>query len=143
MERFHNDNATTVDPCIGSNNSSIVTLTEVSTVTTKGSLSSNARTNRRRDILAKSVFRRPPPESSLAPNVIEGRSPTLTVKERSPTLTAKERSPTLTAEERSLTLTVEERSPTLTAKERSLALTSEERSREIAAEGNSRVLAEI
>jgi hypothetical protein len=27
-QRFHNDNATTVDRCIGSNNSSIVTLTE-------------------------------------------------------------------------------------------------------------------
>jgi hypothetical protein len=38
-----------IDRCLGSNNSSIVTLTEVSTVTTKGSLSSNARTYRRRN----------------------------------------------------------------------------------------------
>jgi hypothetical protein len=44
LERYiHGYNATTVDRCIGSNNSSIATLTEVSTVTTKGSLSSNAR----------------------------------------------------------------------------------------------------
>jgi hypothetical protein len=44
-----------VDCCIGSNSSSIVTLTEVSTVITKGSLSSNTRTYMRRNTFAKSV----------------------------------------------------------------------------------------
>jgi hypothetical protein len=106
MERFHNNNATTVDRCIGSNNSSIVTLTEVSTVTIKGSLSSNARTYEKGHIRKVSL--------------------TLTVEERSLTLAAEERSLALTSEERSLALTVIE--------ERSLALTSEGRSLEIAAE---------
>jgi hypothetical protein len=45
-----------IDRCIGSNNSSIVTLTEVSTVLTKGPLSSNARTHMRRNTFAKSVL---------------------------------------------------------------------------------------
>jgi hypothetical protein len=72
-----------IDRCIGSNNSSIVTLTEVSTYM-------------RRNTFAKSLTL-----------TFEERSLTLTANVRSPTLTAKERSLALTSEGSSLEIAAE------------------------------------
>jgi hypothetical protein len=88
IQKRHFNGNVTIDRCVASNNSSIVTLTKVFTVTTKGSLSSNGRTYMRREHIS---------QVSLGITVNEERSLALTSKERSLALTVEERSRNLAA----------------------------------------------
>jgi hypothetical protein len=78
QKRYFHGNAE--DRCLGSKNSSTVILTEVSTVTTKGSLLSNGRVYKR-GLHSKVSLALTSEERSLGMTVIEERSLALTAEE--------------------------------------------------------------